>query len=98
MGNFLQGLKKLVKTKGGRVAFPESTDLRILQALNQLLLDKLISEVILFDSREVILKLAKKKKLTAISKEKKRLVFWDELSSRAQEVREFLKKQMKHKP
>lgn len=99
MASFLQGLRKSIKNKEARVAFPESTELRILQAINQLLLDGTIAEVFLFAPRAEVLNLVKKHNLSEIIKRQKALIFVGEdreLSSI--ELLDFLKEQMKHKP
>lgn len=99
MGNFLQGLKKSIKSRSGRIAFPESTDLRILQAVNQLLQDEVFEKIFLFSPRKDILNLAKSKKWDAIVKGQSRLVFvGEEENISTEELSEFLKVQMKQKP
>ncbi len=99
MGIFLQDLKKSIKTKNARIAFPESTDLRILQAMNQILKDEIVSEIYIFDSREKILDLAKQHSLNFLRKHSECLRSLEgDNDIVAKDLEEFLRERMKHKP
>jgi len=99
MDSFLQDLRKSIKNKESRIAFPESIELRILQAINQLLLDRSIAEIVLFAPRADIMDLAKNHNLSEILKRQKRLVcIGEDKHISPTEMLNFLKEQMKHKP
>lgn len=99
MDKFLQGLKKSIKNREARLAFPEGTDLRILQAINFLLSDGIVSEIFIFASRAEILNLAKKNNLTEIAKKQRNLVcIGEDKEIPSEALVSFLKDRMKHKP
>jgi phosphate acetyltransferase len=99
MSNFLQGLKKSIENHKGRVAFPESTDLRILQAINHLFQERVLAKAFVFSPRVELLSLAKKNKLQALLDEKDRLVcVGEDLILPREEMESFLREQMKQKP
>lgn len=99
MDQFLQGIKKSIKNRGARIAFPESTDLRILQAINQLLIEGYVSEILLFASRKEILHLAKNNSFGEIVSKQESLVCIDEdLSLSNEDLLLFLRERMSHKP
>lgn len=99
MGNFLQVLKKAIKNKKGRIAFPESIDSRILQAINELLADQTVFEIYLFARREEILNQAKKENCLALLKyEKQLLCVGEDFKISKKALKLFLKENMKHKP
>lgn len=95
MSEFLQDLKNSQKSKGGRVAFPESTDLRVLQAINQLLSENIISQITVFTPKVEFLKLAEAHSMKAILKHQNRLSF---VATNPEDLESFLKESMKYKP
>lgn len=68
MADFLQDVKISMKNKDSKIVFPECTDPRILQAINQLLEDQIIGQCFVFLKRKELLKYAKSLKLSSLEK------------------------------
>ena len=99
MGEFLQDIKNAVKNKGGRLAYPESTEPRILQAINQVLKDGLVSELFVFSPQKEWLAAAKSLGLGELGRPHPRLVFVPEgYPIDRQDLLLFLRGVMKDKP
>lgn len=99
MEAFQQVIRNIAKASQGRVAFPESMDLKILQAINLILRDEALAEVLVFAPRAEIMKKAKAEGLRDILAKPERLVCFAEDRPKAlHELVPFLREQMKSRP
>ena len=98
MNEFLQDLKKITKNRYGRVAFPESTDLRVLQAINEILRDGVVASFLVFSRRSELHALARKNGLEEVLMQKKNILcVGEDVKFAPDEVSSFLKASMKGK-
>ncbi len=99
MESFQQVIRNIAKESKARVAFPESMDLKILQAINLMIHDEAVAEFFVFAPRAEIMKKAKSEGLRDLLARPEKIVCFAEDKPKAmQAVASFLREQMKAKP
>ncbi|MBI2603042.1 MAG: phosphate acetyltransferase [Deltaproteobacteria bacterium] len=99
MGVFFQDLKFLCKKSKGKVAFPEIIDRRILQAINDMLREDTLDELVVLPPTGELLKLARDAACDDILAKKDKLFsIQEEQPDFEGQVFAFLKKNLKDKP
>ncbi len=99
MKKFLQDFKNIKKSRFGRVAFPESMDPRVLQAINELLHDGALDTIVVFLSRVELTDHAQRLGLEHIQAHSQHIrCVGEDLQITHEEIFAFLKESMKAKP